>query len=143
MTVEENVRLVREEVEAFNARDWDRYWEIYAESIVHYEAESPEQPVKGQAAFRESNEALITAFPDIRVEVVRTFGQGDWVCQEAVATGTHTGPLKGPGGETIPPTNKPIRIRGCGVYKVEGGEITELRDYGDLLGMMTQLGLAP
>ena len=58
-------------------------------------------------------------------------------------TGTHTGPFKGPGGETIPATNKPLRMQGCALYKFEGGEITELRDHSDLLGMMTQLGLAP
>ncbi len=81
--------------------------------------------------------------PDTRLDVVRTFGQGDWVCLEVTSTGTHTGPLKGPGGETIPATNKPVRFQGCALYKVEGGEITELRDYFDLLGMMAQLGLAP
>ncbi len=31
----------------------------------------------------------------------------------------------------------------CTVYKFEGGEVTEERDYFDLHGMMAQLGLAP
>ncbi len=62
---------------------------------------------------------------------------------EYTITGTHTGPLMGPGGETIPATNKPIRIQGLTVSKFEGGEITEEHDYSDQLGMMAQLGLAP
>ncbi|MCJ2531503.1 MAG: ester cyclase [Candidatus Thermoplasmatota archaeon] len=142
MSVEENLRLVREDIETFNARDWDRYYELYAESFVHYIPGSPE-PLKGRAAYREGMEGFLAAFPDIRVEIARTFGQGDWVCMEGTSTGTHTGPFKGPGGETIPATNKPVRMQGCGLYKVEGGQITELRDYYDLLGFMTQLGLAP
>ncbi|MEE9163254.1 MAG: ester cyclase [Thermoplasmata archaeon] len=142
MGVEENLRLVREDIETFNARDWDRYYELYAESVVHYSPQSPE-PRKGRAAFREDIEGAITAMPDSQLKVVRAFGQGDWVCLEVTSTGTHTGPFQGPGGETIPATNKPVQIQGCALYKVEGGEITELRDYFDLLGMMAQLGLAP
>ena len=53
-----------------------------------------------------------TAFPDLHIETVRSFGQGDWVCVEWVVTGTHTGPLMGPGGETIPATNKTARVPG-------------------------------
>ncbi|MEE9164474.1 MAG: ester cyclase, partial [Thermoplasmata archaeon] len=92
---------------------------------------------------REAAEMFVTAFPDARSKKERSFGQGDWVCQEYTITGTHTGPLKGPGGEAIPATNQPVRLRGCGVYKFEGGEITEEHDYSDSLGMMAQLGLAP
>ena len=142
MSVEENLQVNAAIIEAVNAQDWDRYVGLHAESVVSYGPESPE-PRKGREALRESIQAYVTAFPDLRFEEVRTFGQGDWVCAEWVATGTHTGPLMGPGGETIPATNKTARVSGSSVLKVEGGKVTEIHGYYDLLGMMAQLGLAP
>ncbi|MFQ6012848.1 MAG: ester cyclase [Thermoplasmata archaeon] len=141
MSVEENERVIDRADEAFNAQEWDRYFELFAESVV-WHSPSPE-PLKGRAALREAFEGFVAAFPDTRIKKERSFGQGDWVCREYTFAGTHTGPLKGPDGETIPATNKPVRLQGCGVYKVEGGEITETRDYFDQLGFMAQLGLAP
>ena len=142
MSVEENLQKLDAAHEAFNAQDWDGFFELYAESAVYSGPGIPE-PLKGRAALREAFEVFHTAFPDIRSKPERSFGQGDWVCMEYTITGTHTGPLKLPGGETIPATNKPVRLQGCGVYKFEGGEITEEHDYSDQLGMMAQLGLAP
>lgn len=142
MSVEENLKLLDAGLEAYNAHDWDRFLELYAESAVIYSPGLPE-PLKGLAALREEIETGETAFPDHRMEKVRAFGQGDWVCVEYTMTGTHTGPFKGPGGETIPATNKPVRLQGCVVYKFEGGEIMEEHEYSDQLGMMAQLGLSP
>ncbi len=140
MGVEENLRLIKDRYEAYNAHDWDRFFEGYAESVVNYAPSLPE-PLKGLAALRERNQAFETAFPDRRLEEVRTFGQGDWVCSEAIFTGTHKGPL--PGGETIPATNKQVRNPVVSVFKFEGGEITEQREYWDRLALKAQLGLAP
>lgn len=107
-----------------------------------YSPQTPE-PTKGIAPHRESMQGLLTAFPDMQMTEEQSFGQGDWMCVTWTATGTHTGPLAGPGGQTIPPTGKPVRLDLCGVAKVEGGKITEEHNYFDLLGMMAQLGLAP
>ena len=142
MSVEDNLQKVDAMIEAFNSHDQDRYVGLHAESIIHHDPAHPE-PFKGRAALREHFQGFAKAFPDVRVEKVRAFGQGDWVSAEYTLTGTHTGPLKGPGGETIPATNKPVRLQGLGLYKVEGGEVTETRDYFDQLGFMAQLGLVP
>ncbi len=143
MTVEENIRVSDDLSAAFNARDWDRFAELYAESVVLYTPTSPE-PVKGRATVvRQVQEDWANPFPDARIENPRTFGQGDWVCLTFTGTGTNKGPLKGPGGETIPATNKTVRVPFCIVSKVEGGKITESHQHLDVLGMMAQLGLAP
>lgn len=128
MSVEENLQKINAAYEAFNAQDWDGYFGVYAESVVFWGPESPE-PIKGRAALREVSEGYLTAFPDIHAKAERSFGQGDWVCVEYTLTGTQRGPLTGPGGETIPATNESMRIQGIGVYKFEGGEITEEHDY--------------
>ncbi len=142
MSVESNLRIMDEIEKAVNARDWERFEELHSESVVEYSPQKPEGS-KGIAAHRESVEGLFNAFPDMRGKVTRTFGQGDWVSAEIEFTGTHKGPLNGPGGETIPPTNKPLRMTVSSVVKVEGGRITEEHTYFDMFGMMAQLGLAP
>ena len=142
MSVEENLQGVKDGFEAFNAHDWDRFFEAYAESIVVHSPDLPE-PLKGLAAFREQIQTFDTAFPDSHFEEVRTFGQGDWVCAETIFTGTHKGPLPGPGGETIPATNKQVRNRAVFVFKIEGAKVTEQRGYLDQLTYLAQLGLAP
>ncbi|MFQ5986202.1 MAG: ester cyclase [Thermoplasmata archaeon] len=142
MSVEENIRATEAGFEAFKARDWDRLDELNAESVVNTGPDLPE-PVKGRDALLEYWKTFVNAFPDANIEDLRTFGQGDLVVAEFIGTGTHNGPLPGPGGQTIPATNKAVRLPLCFVFKVEGGKTTELRRYYDLLGLMTQLGLAP
>ena len=142
MSVEENLRLVDASIEAINAKNLDRYVGLYATSAIEYDPGLPE-PLKGRAAIGEYNQNYFTAFPDVHARKERAFGQGDWICYEAVFTGTNTGPFAGPSGQIIPATNKRVQLTGCTVAKVEGGEFTEVHNYYDQLAMMTQLGLAP
>ncbi len=140
MSVEKNLRVGRATTEAFNLRDWDRYLALCAESILRYSPGQAE-PMKGRRGLREELEAWVAAFPDIRAETTKIFGQDDWVCEEAVATGTHRGAFHGPRGEMIPATGKHVRLNFCHVYKVENGLVTEDHVYFDQLDMLGQLGV--
>ncbi|MFQ5553048.1 MAG: ester cyclase [Thermoplasmata archaeon] len=142
MSVEENLRKGEAVVEAYNAKDLDGLAKSAAESYLGYAPDQLE-PRKGREGLREWFQGVFTAFPDGRWEVVRSFGQGDLTCAEITATGTHTGPLPGPGGEMIPATNKSVRADFVLVTKWEGGEATETRAYYDQLGYLAQLGLTP
>lgn len=128
-------------VEAYNAGNLEGFVNLHAESVIEWSPDSPE-PRKGRAALLQELQGYATAFPDSRIQKDRTFGHGDWVCGQFTFTGTHTGPLPGPGGQTVPATHKSLRMPYVVVYKFEGGEITERHQYFDLLGMMAQLGLA-
>ncbi|MFQ5908274.1 MAG: ester cyclase [Thermoplasmata archaeon] len=140
MSVEENMRVVDAKDEAINARDWDRFDEIFAESSVYTTADLPEA-LKGVEAIRQRFMGLVSAFPDGKVEKERSFGQGDSVFLGAYWSGTHDGPLPGPGGQVIPATGKSVRVPLGIMFEVEGGKITETREYWDVLGMLTQLGV--
>ncbi len=142
MSVEENLRLLDKATEATNAHDLDRFASYHVASVIQYTPGRAE-PLKGRAALREYQQNFLTAFPDVHLRMERSFGQGDWICSEVIGTGTHKGPLKGPGGRTIPATNKPFRVPGCIVAKVEGGEFAETHVYFDQVDLMTQLGLTP
>ena len=136
------MQTINKIVEAYNARDWDRVAKIHAESVVGWSPDRLE-PRKGRAAIREEFAGYAAAFPDSRLRTERVFGQEDWVCAEFAFTGTHKGPLPGPGGQTVPATNRPLHLKYAVVFKFKGGEVTERQEYFDLLGMMAQLGLAP
>jgi hypothetical protein len=70
-----------------------------------------------------------------------THDAGNCAVDEGWLTGRHTGPLPGPNGETIPPTEKTIRIRECDAITVENGLITSHRFYFDQTEFLGQLGL--
>ena len=133
-------RFAAEGERSINARDWEAYGRLFAESLVMQAPGLPE-PMRGRDARVKMVQGVIEAFPDGQVEVRRSFGQGDLGCLEVIFTGTHTGPLASSGGETIPATDKPLRYPYCIVMKFENGEVTELNDYYDQLEILKQLGL--
>ncbi len=142
MGMEENLKVIDEEVQALNAHNLDRFLERHAESIVHYGPETPE-PTRGRMALRKFVQGYLTAFPDFRVRKERIFGQGDWVCGQFIFEGTNKGPMTGPGGQMVSATNKPLVVKYVVLFKLQDGLITERHEYYDLYGMMTQLGLIP
>ncbi len=140
MSIEENIKILDEAQQAVEARDWDRFDAVHDESVTTYSPLSPE-PTKGIAAHREGMQGILKSFPDFVMERDQVFGSGEWICEVSTVKGTHKGPLKGPTGEEIPPTNKPLQFQTCSVMKIVNGKITEEHSYYDLLGMMAQLGL--
>ena len=57
-------------------------------------------------------------------------------------TGTHTGPLVGPGGQ-LPPSGKRIDLQAADFLTVSNGQITSWHVYFDTGTFMGQLGLSP
>ncbi len=141
MTVEENLRIAEATTKALNDHDLDRFLSYHAESALERYPTTPE-PVRGRDAIRPGLERLLTAFPDLRLVQERAFGQGDWVTVQGHFTGTQRAPLEAPGGRTFPATNKSIRLPYALVAKIEGGKISELQAYYDMMGMAAQLGLS-
>ncbi|MBI4415942.1 MAG: ester cyclase [Euryarchaeota archaeon] len=142
LATEANRKIVDAAREAFNAKDLDGLVEIFAESAIHVHPASPE-PFKGRDAIRRNFETAMTAFPDGQNQLLGSIGQGEWICQEWLFRAHHKGALPGPGGQIVKPTNRPVELRMCIVFKVEDGKIAEAHEYYDLLGMMAQLGLVP
>ena len=142
MTLEESLKAVDAAESALEARDWDGFDAAHAESVVVHSPFTPE-PTKGRQAHREQLQGLATAFPDMKTERLGIFGSGDWICAELLVTGTNTGPMRGPTGEDVPPTNKSVRLHILNIAQVVNGEIAEEHTYFDQLGFLAQLGLLP
>ena len=134
-------RYVKVGGQAINNGDWETYASIYAEDL-YMEAPALPEPTRGRDVRVKLAQGLFAAFPDAHVEPLRSFGHGDWACFEVLFTGTHTGPMPGPDGTEIPPTNKPVRFPYCMVVRFKDGQCSELYEYYDQLAMLSQLGLA-
>jgi ketosteroid isomerase-like protein len=104
------------------------------------ETVTPDGATKGTAAFRALGEAFRAAAPDNRLEAVRTFEAGDTIVVEGVYSGTHTGPLAGPGG-TIPATGRAFSFPFCDVLRARDGKFVSHHIYWDNVTFLAQLGL--
>ena len=142
MTVQDNIKLVKQVYEALNNRDYDGAYSLHSEDHIRYDARW-EEPMRGLEPYRKFGEGFMNAFPDFNVEVVRVLGQGDLVCDEHISMGTHTEPMKTQDGETIPPSGNSFKVRSCHIYKIQGGKIVETTVYLDQMTFLSQLGLAP
>jgi steroid delta-isomerase-like uncharacterized protein len=127
--------------EALNAGNIDDVRRLYADDAT---AVTPDQgELQGPDAIVGYLRQLAEAFPDLRYEPLYAHEAGNTAIDEGFVVGTNTQPLPMPTGETLPPTGKSIRVRGCDLATVENGRITSHRFYFDQTEFLGQLGLAP
>ena len=125
--------------DAIFSRDWEAVAGLYSPDGV---AVTPDQgEIRGNHAIAEWSREFLAAFPDARYESVYAHESGETAIDEGYMTGTNTGPLVAPSGETMPATGKPVRLRACDIATVENGAITSHRFYFDQVEFMGQLGL--
>ena len=132
---------------------------LYAEEAV---IETPDQgTITGRDAIVEWISGFQKAFPDLTYEPLNEYEIGNTAIDEGAISGTHTGPLEAPTGETVPPTGthtaplatptgeslpatgKRVRLRECDVAAVENGVVMSHRFYFDQMEFLAQLGLVP
>jgi steroid delta-isomerase-like uncharacterized protein len=138
---EDGSSIVHKLIDGFNNKDYDAIEGLAAENFELIDVASGEK-FSGREGARRNAEGWITAFPDAKIEVLNLVSGGDWAVVEAVGRGTHSGPLKTPGGE-VPPTGRHMELHYCSLIKVQDGKIVEERDYYDGMTVATQLGMMP
>lgn len=139
MGIEERRHMLEQAIKGLNARDWDAYGQMFAEDVAVF-SPGAKEPSIGRAARVQWVIDLIEAFPDGAVELKGMFGEGDHLCAEFAFGGTHTGPLKTPGGD-VPPTNARVEFPYIIAYEYEGDLAREVREYYDQLELLLPLGL--
>jgi predicted ester cyclase len=82
-------------------------------------------------------------FPDGKVTVHAMVAEGNTLAAEYTFTGTNTGPLTLPTGQTLPATKKKVSLRGVYVVTLEGDKVKSDHSYWDLAEGLAQLGLMP
>lgn len=135
-----NLAQIKESIAAFNRGDLESAVAPYADNA---EIVDPTGKYVGRSQILASQKVWHTAFPDAKGEVTNQISDGDQVLTEVTFHGTHTGPLAGPNGMTVPATNKKADMRIAFVSWFKGGKIQRERSYFDLAGLMQQLGVTP
>ncbi|MCO4236965.1 nuclear transport factor 2 family protein [Pseudarthrobacter sp. MDT3-28] len=126
---------------AMSAKDKETLAGCYAEDAVAF------TPDEGELTGREGITNYLVHFwealPDVTYEYADKHEAGNVAIDEGFVTGTNTGPLSLPSGETLPATGKHVRVRSCDIARVEGGLITSHHFYFDQMDFLGQLGLLP
>lgn len=140
MSVEANIKLDEEMVAAINAHDVDRYMTHVADDIRTTNLAYPETR-QGNELVRQFWHETFAAFSDYGIVVKDRTVTEDTIVSEIEIGGTHDGPLQLGPDQTLAATGRKISIRGVYVHTVRDGKVVEARQYPDLMGLMTQLGL--
>ncbi len=107
-----------------------------SDALIHGLPSPDGQAIRGAAGFKPFYQALHTAFPDLRVEVVRTITEGDLVVAHCHTTGTHRGATLG-----FAPTNRKADFWGVTIARVKDGMLVEGWNCFDFLTCYQQLGV--
>jgi ketosteroid isomerase-like protein len=136
-----NADVLRELVEAFNRRDYERAAGLVTDSCEFLDVAAGET-YHGPEGIVEAFRTWESAFPDMVIRTLSIVETERGAAGEFVGRGTHDGPLPSPEGE-IGPTGKKVDERFSIIAEVEAGKITGFREYYDAMTMMAQLGLIP
>ena len=101
------------------------------ESVCH----ADDGPIRGPQEFKERQYApFIAAFPDLRLEVEATLGEGDQVVARWVAIGRHTGDGLG-----FQATHETATLRGITWVRIREGKMIEGWQHSNIPEVIRQL----
>ena len=144
-TADERSKWFKDCWSLFNAKDWAKFPNCYAENATSEQVDMGMPPLAGRANIIDKNAKLFaTAFPDLTGENELTIVSGNDILTVVLLKGTHKGSLPGPQGE-IAPTNKKIGYLAVQhvVTTPDGRLIAKERFMYDGGTFLSQLGLNP
>jgi steroid delta-isomerase-like uncharacterized protein len=132
MSTEDNKAIVRQAFAQTNAGNIDAAVAVTAPNCL-----LNGQPF-GREGDRARSQAMLAAFPDVQYDLHELIAEGDKVVVRYTMRGTHQGEMMG-----IPPTGQQVAMEGITIYRLQDGQIVEIREQYDGLGLMQQLGVIP
>lgn len=130
-TPADNMRQMQRTDDAFNARDFGAAFNHHPNITVYNPMNSVMNLAEHLQDLRLTFSTYSDAAPhnhDYRV----VFAEGDWTVAATRAAGTNDGPLQGPTGEFLPPTDKPVAYSILTVAHWQDGLILEEYLWSDL-----------
>jgi steroid delta-isomerase-like uncharacterized protein len=137
MAEQDNVRIVQEVWDAWNAHDIEGVVKSLDEKHA-WETDTLPAPIVGRDSYRQAMRMYIAAFPDLHFTVDQLLPSGDYVVSRYTATGTHRGELSG-----IPATNRRAETHGCTIAEIRNGKAIRTWGYWDTGHLLRQLGVMP
>lgn len=128
----------------FNSKAWGQFKACYAEGAESDQVESGQPISRGIDAILANEKAFTEAIPDAKGINQLILVKGDSLAGISVLSGTHTGPLAGQGGQSIPSTGKPIGLLQGHVVQLDatGSRVVKDEFYMDNGTLAAQLGLS-
>jgi len=134
MSLEANKQICREYFKAFLARDAAWMEKHVANTFVRHDP-GLDFEVRGPEGVLQLHDALMPAFPDMKLDLEDLVAEGEKVLARLVIRATHTGPFG-----AMPATGKPIRVAVLDLFQIRDGVLIEHWAQLDNLGMLKQLG---
>ena len=133
--IEKNKAFIQTYTENFwNEHDIAAFDEYITTDFVIHQADGD----LNAEQYKGSCQATFAAFPDIHVTTDELIAEGDKVVKVWTVNATSKGDYMG-----IPPTGKPMVVKGIEVFRIKEGKIAEIWFSIDRLGMLQQLGVFP
>lgn len=126
-------------LEAWNARDLERFVGLLDEDVEWYDPAMPQPPARGRSEVRAFAEAVLRAFPDFRYEVlgpVCGVPDGSRCAVPWRITATHSAPLTPPG---FAPTGRQLSVEGVDLIEARDGKVTRILTCFDPIAAAEQL----
>jgi len=141
MAEQDPIRVARENIEAFNAGDWQRVKATLAPDSV-YDEVGTQRRLQGADEIVQALQGWKQAMPDAKGTITNAIASGNTVTQEITWEGTQTGPLMGPSG-SLPASGKRQVTRAAWIATIQGDQIKESHHYFDMMSLLQQIGAAP
>jgi steroid delta-isomerase-like uncharacterized protein len=132
------IEIAKAQIEAYNAKDWNRAKETIAPQVV-YDEVGTHRRLTGANEVIAAWQGWAKALPDSNATFQSATADGNTVTLELTWRGTHTGPLETPNG-AIAPTGRPIEVRAVQVVEVADGNAKAIRHYFDMGTILQQIG---
>jgi predicted ester cyclase len=136
-TEKANVDGMAKAIATFNGHDLKAIMADWADDGVESDMASPAD-AKGKAEIEKGTKMFLTAFPDGKIDLRKSWAAGDYVVGVFTFSGTNKGKM-GP----MKATNKPVTFAVGELVKVEGGKVKQLWRFYNSYAIMVQMGLAP
>lgn len=133
MSIKENKTIVLRSFKGFDKGDSNELQELTASNFVDH------NPLPGQApgvvGIKQASDVYRTAFPDAKVIIEDLVAEKDEVVVRWTGCGLHKGEFLG-----IPPSGRPVEMRGISIFRVANGKIVEQWSELNLFDIMLQIG---
>lgn len=92
-------------------------------------------PYRGPEGFKKLHRAFLSAYPDLKIDVVDTVVEGDKIAARCRVTGSHAGH-----GIGVAPTNQQVEFTGMVIVQVKDEKIVEAWNEFNFMEMYKQVG---
>ncbi len=132
---EQNKDVVRKFLEELDRGNIENVMELFAPNSLWYTPSNSPTPMSKEKTY-EFLKMIYEAFPKWQHKIEEIIAVGDKVITRAIDYTTHEGEFQG-----IPATGNKVEFGVIVIYSIDKGKIVEMREEGDMLGFMMQLGM--